>query len=89
MVDGLPLGQLGIGSGWALVAVFVIMMFRGAIVTRREHDNAVAALREQVTALTETNKHLAQQNSVMLSSAMPTVNATLTALRQAAEGGRT
>ena len=86
---GIPVSALGIGSGWALVALFVIMLFRGQIVTRREHENAVAALREQVATLTETSKHLAEQNSVMLGSAMPTVNSVLTALHQAAEGGRT
>lgn len=85
---GIPIGTIGVGSGWALVALFVVMLFRGAIVTRREHDDAMKAIREHNAALTETNRHLAEQNTVMLGSAMPTVNATLSALRQAAEGGR-
>jgi hypothetical protein len=89
VIEGIPLSALGYGSGWALVAVFVIMLFRGAIVTRREHDGTTQDLRAQVEALRETNKHLAEQNSVMLQSAMPTVNSVLTALHQAAEGGPT
>jgi hypothetical protein len=62
------------------------MLFRGAIVTRREHDSTVANLREQNADLRETNKHLTEQNSLMLNSAIPTVNSVLLALRQAAGG---
>lgn len=36
MIDGLSLGTLGIGSGWAIVALGVIMIFRGDLITKRE-----------------------------------------------------
>jgi hypothetical protein len=83
-MDAIPWNAVGAGSGWAIVGVLVIMLFRGLIVTRREHDGVVSDLREQNAALRETNKHLAEQNSVMLGASMPAFNSLLTALRQAA-----
>lgn len=38
MIDGLSLGTVGIGSGWAIVCLGVVMIFRGDLVTRREHN---------------------------------------------------
>jgi hypothetical protein len=83
-METIPWNAVGAGSGWAIVGVLVVMLFRGLIVTRREHDNVVSDLREQNAALRETNKHLAEQNSVMLGASMPAFNSLLTALRQAA-----
>ena len=74
----------GIGSGWLIVGYGVRMIFRGDLVTRREHEDAIASLREQASDVRETKKHLLEQNSLLLNSALPTVNAVLTALRQAA-----
>jgi hypothetical protein len=74
----------GIGSGWLIVGYGVRMIFRGDLVTRREHEEAIANLREQASDVRETKKHLLEQNSLLLNSALPTVNAVLTALRQAA-----
>lgn len=41
MIDGVGLPQVGLGSGWALVAVFVILVFRGSLVPRRTYDDMV------------------------------------------------
>lgn len=41
MIDGIGLPQVGLGSGWALVAVFVILVYRGGLVPRRTHDDVV------------------------------------------------
>lgn len=41
MVDGISLGTVGIGSGWALVAVCVVLIFRGQLVPRRTYDDKV------------------------------------------------
>lgn len=35
-IEGVNLGVVGIGSGWALVTVFVLMLFRGSVITGRE-----------------------------------------------------
>jgi hypothetical protein len=66
-----------LGSPWLIVGYVVRMIFRGDLVTRREHE-----------VMVETNRHLTEQNSLMLNSAIPTVNAVLTALHQAARGDR-
>jgi len=34
-VLGIPLGTLGAGAGWPLVALFVILMYRGNLVPRK------------------------------------------------------
>lgn len=36
MIEGLSLDLLGIGSGWAIVCLVVIMIIRGDLITRRE-----------------------------------------------------
>jgi hypothetical protein len=50
-IAGIPLGALGIGSGWALVCVGVIMIFRGDLRTARE----ARATERQIEALTQAN----------------------------------
>lgn len=49
MVEGLSLGVLGIGSGWAIVCLGVVMIFRGALVTSRE-ANAIERRAEAAEA---------------------------------------
>lgn len=50
MIDGLPLGTLGIGSGWALVAICVVFLMRGNIVPRRTYEDIVHDRNEWRTA---------------------------------------
>jgi hypothetical protein len=80
-----------VGAGWLLVGYFVRLFFRGEVVTRREHSEAMAqrdglikTLREQVQVKDDLNAQLAEQNGVLMGSAVPTVNAVMNALRQAA-----
>lgn len=40
-IDGIGLPQVGLGSGWALVAVVVVLIYRGALVPRKTHDDVV------------------------------------------------
>lgn len=75
----------GIGSGWLIVGYGVRMIFKGDLVTGPQHRDALAERDKQNEALRETNRHLVEQNSVMLGSAIPTVNRVLTALGQAVE----
>jgi flagellar biosynthesis/type III secretory pathway M-ring protein FliF/YscJ len=39
VIDGIGLPQVGLGSGWALVAIFVVLIYRGALVPRRTYDD--------------------------------------------------
>lgn len=39
VVEGIGLQAVGLGSGWALVAVFVILIYRGDLVPRRTYDD--------------------------------------------------
>lgn len=41
MIDGIPLEQVGIGSGWALAFLFVVLVYRGNLVPRRTYDDKV------------------------------------------------
>ena len=41
MIDGIGLPQVGLGSGWALLAVVVFFIIRGQLVPRRTHDDAL------------------------------------------------
>lgn len=41
MIDGVGLPAVGLGSGWALVAIFVILIYRGGLVPRRTYDDVV------------------------------------------------
>lgn len=40
-MDGITLGTLGIGSGWAIVALGVIYILRGGLVPRRTYEDAL------------------------------------------------
>lgn len=41
MIEGVTASQLGIGSGWALVCIFVIMVLRGDLVPRRTYNDGL------------------------------------------------
>lgn len=64
-METLPdLGVLGIGSGWAIVAVFVIAIMRGNLVPRRTYDDILhdrdewrAAQRISESARIESDLH--------------------------------
>lgn len=41
IIDGIELPQVGLGSGWALLTVVVILILRGQLVPRRTHEDAI------------------------------------------------
>lgn len=50
-------GVVGIGSGWAIVGIFVLMVFQGKVGTKREldaYDQQIAYQRETIDTLNET-----------------------------------
>ena len=38
---GVPLNALGVGAGWAIVGVVVLMIFRGQLLTPRSEERRV------------------------------------------------
>lgn len=84
MIDGLSLGTLGIGSGWAIVCLIVVMIFRGDLVTRREHD---ASERRAIAA--EGRSDLKDKTIAEFASAVDTSNSLIKAVLDVAEERRT
>lgn len=41
MILGVPTENIGIGSGWLLVVVFVVLLMSGRIIPRRTYDDVV------------------------------------------------
>lgn len=84
MIEGLPWpAQVGVaGLGWFLFCVTMYGFITGRwLISRREAD----ADRERIKTQDITIATLAKQNSVLLESALPTLNAFLTALQDAAD----
>ena len=49
-------------GGWAFVALFILMLFRGLVVTKREADSYA----ERAKKAEDLAKDLSEQNSVLL-----------------------
>lgn len=78
MIDGIPLLDIG-QSG--LIAMVVILVLTDRLVWHKrlvKRDQEIVTLRAQ-------NTELIDQNGLLLKSAIPTVNATLNALQDAAD----
>lgn len=75
-----PLTGLGIGSGWAIVCVLVLMLFRGTLVTRREVD----AKDKHIEALTSLLSTKDEQLTLVLKETAPTLTTFLEDVRDAA-----
>ena len=91
MLEGIPLNALGIGSGWALVALFVILIYRGKLMPRQTYDDKAHEADEWRTEsrIKDQQIHeLTEQNTAMLRAFGPTLTDFLRGLRQAANGGR-
>jgi septum formation inhibitor-activating ATPase MinD len=82
VIDGLPI--VGLGQGGVLLLV-VLMVLTDRLVWHKRLD----VLQRQIEAKDALIADLTEQNKVMLNSAIPTVNAVLGALHDAAgDGGR-
>ena len=57
MLDGLPVDQFGIGSGWAIVCVFVLLIALGRLVPKNTHDRELKLANEA----TERAQHEANE----------------------------
>lgn len=86
MIESLPWpAQVGVaGLGWFVAFLFLYGLITGRwIVTRREADLA----QKRVDAQDKIISEQAQQIGLLLNSAVPTVDAVLRALRDAADLG--
>lgn len=79
MIDGLPVVNLG---ATGLLALVVLLVLTDRLVWYKR----LRVVEAQLETERELNVELSKQNSMLLGSAIPTVNAVLTALHQAAEG---
>jgi hypothetical protein len=79
MIDGLPVVNLG---ATGLLALVVLLVLTDRLVWYKR----LRVIEAQLATERELNVELTKQNSMLLGSAIPTVNAVLTALHQAAEG---
>lgn len=78
MIDGLPIVSMGPG---ALLGLVVLLVLTDRLVWYKR----LRVLEERIAAQDELIGNLTRQNSMLLGSAIPTVNSVLTALHQAAE----
>lgn len=78
MLDGLPLGNIG---ATGLLTLVVLLILTDRLVWHKRLD----ALQKQIEAKDSLISELSKQNSMLLGSAVPTVNAVLSALQDAAE----
>jgi len=78
MIDGLPVVNLG---ATGLLALVVLLVLTDRLVWYKR----LRVIEDQLATERELNVELTKQNSMLLGSAIPTVNAVLTALHQAAE----
>jgi hypothetical protein len=79
MLEGLPL--VGIGQG-SLLALVVMLVLTDRLVWHKRLD----ALQKQVDTKDALIADLTEQNTMLLKSAIPTVNSVLGALHEAAGG---
>jgi Flp pilus assembly protein TadB len=70
------------GGGWTLFGLCGFAMIMGWLTPRW----VVAMLQARIVTLEAENKELLAQNALLLREGLPVTNATLNALRQAAEG---
>jgi hypothetical protein len=56
---GIPLATLGYGSGWAIVALGVVMIFRGLLLTPREAAAMERRMEAQASTIEQQNKTIA------------------------------
>ena len=83
-MDTIPPGLLN-GVGVVAVVLFVgWLIWTGRLIPRRNHDEIIAGLREQNATLRETNRHLAEQNGVLLDAGIPALTDFMNGLRRAA-----
>ena len=78
MLEGLPLGNIG---ATGLLTLVVLLILTDRLVWHERLD----ALQKQIEAKDSLISELSKQNSMLLGSAVPTVNAVLSALQDAAE----
>lgn len=83
-MEAVPWPQVGVaGLGWFIAGMCLWGLFTGRFVTRREADLAADRIQAQDKIIAE----LTHQNGMLLNSAIPTVDAVLNALHEAADVG--
>jgi hypothetical protein len=81
MIEGLPLSNIG---ATGLLTLVVLLILTDRLVWHKRLD----VLMKQIEAKDALIEELTKQNSILLGSAVPTVNAVLGALHEAAGGDK-
>lgn len=68
MIEGLSLGTLGIGSGWAIVCLGVVMVFRGDLRTSREAKSQDRQIDSMRGALETKDRTISEFRDVIATS---------------------
>lgn len=90
MLDQIPFETLGIGSGWFLVGVFVLLIYRGNLVPRSTHEDALHDRDEWRAESRIKDAQIAEQNKQLghMAEVGQTVEAVMRAIQQpTARGG--
>lgn len=89
MIDGIGLPQVGLGSGWALVAVFVILIYRGSLIPRRTYDDKVHDGNEWRTESRIKDQQIAEKDRQLteLAEVGRAVNAVMRAIQRGPKDG--
>ena len=86
-MSALPWDAIGIGSGWALVALFVVLIYRGKLIPRSSYDDQVHEKNEARTESrlrAQENLALTEQNNTLLHEIAPTLTHFLQDMRETA-----
>ena len=62
MIDGIGLPQVGLGSGWALIVLVVVLILRGDLVPRRTYEDKVHEANEWRTESRIKDSQLAEKD---------------------------
>jgi hypothetical protein len=83
-MEAIGLPQVGLGSGWALVAVFVVLIYRGALIPRRTYDDKVHDASEWRTESRLKDAQLAEKDKQLeeLSEVARAVKAVMRAIQR-------
>lgn len=81
-MDSIPWDHIGVGSGWALVALFVVLVYRGILIPRRTYEDVMHDRDEWRAAhrISETARQVGQDQVAELLEHARTTDAFIRAL---------
>lgn len=89
MLDQIPVESLGIGAGWFLVGMFVLLIFRGMLVPRSTYEDALHDRDEWRAESRIKDAQIIEKDTQLrhLAEVGETVEAVMRAIQQPTRGG--